>query len=238
MKLQVTVILFALLAAHSVSAADKVQLKTQKDKSSYAIGVDMGNNLKNSIKTTGADLDTNILLKGIKDALLDGKLLMTDQELKESKQALQHDIQAKQQEKMKGQAEKNKKDGEAFLEENKKKDGIITLASGLQYKIIKHGSGRSPKATDSVTVNYRGTLIDGSEFDSSYKGGQPITFQAGGVIAGWTEALLLMKEGAKWQLFIPANLAYGERAAGKLIGPNSVLIFEIDLISISGQPQK
>jgi FKBP-type peptidyl-prolyl cis-trans isomerase FklB len=166
-----------------------------------------------------------------------GKPLLTEQEIKDVITALQKDLQAKQQEKMRVLAEKNKKEGESFLAENKKKDGVITLASGLQYKIIKNGGGKMPKATDSVTVNYRGTLIDGTEFDSSIKRGQPATFQVSGVIPGWTEALQLMREGSKWQLFIPSNLAYGERGAGGSIGPNAVLIFEVELISIN-KPEK
>jgi len=128
--------------------------------------------------------------------------------------------------------EKNKKEGEAFLAENKKKKGVITLPSGLQYKIITAGKGKNPKATDTVTVQYRGTLIDGTEFDSSYRRGQPATFLVNGVIAGWTEALSLMQEGAKWQIFVPSNLAYGEKGAGGQIGPNTTLIFEIEMVSI------
>jgi FKBP-type peptidyl-prolyl cis-trans isomerase FklB len=157
---------------------------------------------------------------------------MTEQEIKETVTALQKDLQVKQQEQVKVLAEKNKKEGEAFLAGNKKKQGVITMPSGLQYKIMTDGKGKSPKATDMVTVNYKGTLIDGTEFDSSYKRGQPATFNVNGVIPGWTEALQLMKEGSKWQLFVPSNLAYGERGAGGPIGPNAVLIFEVELISI------
>jgi FKBP-type peptidyl-prolyl cis-trans isomerase FklB len=202
-------------------AAENVQLKTGKDKLSYAIGVDVGNSLKkNSI-----DVDTDILSRGISDALA-GKQQMTDQQIKETMIAYQ-----------KEHAEKNKKAGEAFLAENKKKDGVVTLPDGLQYKILKKGAGKSPKATDSVTVNYRGTLIDGTEFDSSYKRGQPATFPVNGVIRGWTEALQKMKEAAKWQLFIPADLAYG--AAGRPgIPPNSTLIFEVELISVNPEKKK
>jgi FKBP-type peptidyl-prolyl cis-trans isomerase FklB len=221
-----------LLASHAM-AEEKVELKTQKDKASYAIGLDMGN----SLKKNEIDVNPDILFRGIKDAMSGGKPLLTEQEIKDVITALQKDLQAKQQEKMRVLAEKNKKEGESFLAENKKKDGIITLASGLQYKIIKNGGGKMPKATDSVTVNYRGTLIDGTEFDSSIKRGQPATFQVSGVIPGWTEALQLMREGSKWQLFIPSNLAYGERGAGGSIGPNAVLIFEVELISIN-KPEK
>ncbi len=220
-----------LLLASPVAAGEKLELKSQKDKSSYAIGLDMGNSLKKS----EIDVNPDILVKGIKDALAGGKQLMTDQEIKETIVALQKDIQAKQQARMKTVGEKNKKEGEDFLAKNKKKEGVVTLPSGLQYKILTKGSGKSPKATDSVTVNYRGTLIDGTEFDSSYKRNQPATFPVNGVIPGWTEALQLMKEGAKWQLFIPANLAYGERGAGGTIGPNATLIFEVELISVNAQ---
>jgi FKBP-type peptidyl-prolyl cis-trans isomerase FklB len=142
--------------------------------------------------------------------------------------AFQKEVMAKQAE----VAKKNKAEGEAFLAENKKKEGVKTTASGLQYKVIKPGKGKKPKSSDTVTVNYRGTLIDGTEFDSSYKRGQPATFQVSGVIPGWTEGLQLMEEGAKWQLFIPSNLAYGERGAGGVIGPNATLIFEVELLSI------
>jgi FKBP-type peptidyl-prolyl cis-trans isomerase FklB len=136
---------------------------------------------------------------------------------------------------MKGQQEgltKNKAEGEKFLADNKKKEGIKTTASGLQYKVIKDGTGKTPKATDTVSTHYRGTLISGKEFDSSYKRGEPAEFPVNGVIKGWTEALQLMKEGAKWQLFIPSELAYGERGAGQDIGPNSTLIFDIELLSV------
>lgn len=134
--------------------------------------------------------------------------------------------------KMKNLAEKNTKEGEAFLEANKKKSGVITLPSGLQYKILKEGNGAKPTATQTVKCHYRGTLIDGKEFDSSYKRGEPTEFPVGGVIKGWTEALQLMPVGSKWELYIPSTLAYGERGAGQTIGPNAVLIFEIELLSI------
>ncbi len=234
MKLRIIVIMCVLLLTSHALAEEKLELKTQKDKASYAIGLDMGN----SLKTNGIDVNTNVLFRGIKDAMSGSKPLLTEQEIRETIIGLQKELQAKQQEKQKVLGEKNKKEGEQFLAENKKKDGVITLASGLQYKIVKSGSGKTPKATDSVTVNYRGTLIDGTEFDSSIKRGQPATFQVNGVIPGWTEALQLMKEGAKWQLFIPSNLAYGERGAGSTIGPNAVLIFEVELLSVNQEHQK
>ncbi len=215
--------------AKTGTTGDTIELKSQKDKNSYAIGSDMGS----SLKKNDIDVDARVLSQGLTDALSGSKPLMSEQEIRETLMNLQKDLQAKQQERMKAAAEKNKKEGEEFLAENKKKDGVVTLASGLQYKILKPGTGKSPKATDTVTVNYRGTLIDGTEFDSSYKRGQPATFPVKGVIAGWTEALQLMKEGAKWQLFIPSNLAYGERGAGGVIGPNATLIFEVELLSIA-----
>jgi FKBP-type peptidyl-prolyl cis-trans isomerase FklB len=196
--------------------------------------MDMGGSLKrNSI-----DVDIDALVKGLKDALAGGKMMMTEQEQRETLMAFQKEFQAKQQEKMKALAEKNKKEGEAFLAENKKKQGIKILPSGLQYKIITEGKGASPKETDTVTINYRGTLIDGTEFDSSYKRNEPATFPVKGVIKGWTEAIQLMKEGAKWQLFIPSDLAYGERGAGGTIGPNATLIFEVELLKIGPKESK
>jgi FKBP-type peptidyl-prolyl cis-trans isomerase FklB len=229
MKLRIGVVLCAVLITAPVVAAEKLELKTQKDKASYVIGLDMGNSLKRNM----VDVNPEIVAQGLMDALAGKKPLMTDQEMKETIVALQKDLQAKQQALAKALAEKNKKEGEAFLAENKKKPGVITMPNGLQYKILADGKGKSPKATDTVTVNYRGTLIDGTEFDSSYKRGQPATFVVNRVIPGWTEALQLMKEGSKWQLFIPSNLAYGEQGTpGGPIGPNAVLIFEIELISI------
>ena len=170
------------------------------------------------------------LPQGIKD-IYAGKLKLSDEEIRTTLTELNKEMQGKENERMKTLSEKNKKDGEALLAENKKKEGIKTLPSGLQYKVIQEGTGKVPKATDTVTTNYRGTLIDGTEFDSSYKRGQPATFPVNGVIPGWTEALQLMKTGSKWQLFIPSNLAYGERGPGT-IGPNAVLVFEIELLAV------
>jgi len=163
---------------------------------------------------------------------------MTEQEIQETLKTFQQEMAAKQAEKTKQLAEINKKEGEAFLAENKKKEGVKTLPSGLQYKILTEGSGKTPKETDTVTTHYRGTLIDGTEFDSSFKRGQPASFTVNGVIKGWTEALQLMKEGSKWQLFIPSDLAYGDRGAGGQIGPHATLIFEVELISIDSTTEK
>jgi len=227
MNVRVMIILCMVLAVTPVYGEDKTELKNEKDKLSYALGADMGNNLKKF----EVDVNAEMYVKGMKDALSGGSVLLTEQEIKSTIMAMQKDLQAKQQEKMKSQGEKNKKEGDAFLTENKKKEGVKILPSGLQYKVITEGKGKSPVATDTVTVHYKGTLIDGTEFDSSYKRNEPASFPVNGVIKGWTEALQLMKEGAKWQLFIPANLAYGESGRPS-IPANSVLIFEVELIKI------
>ena len=205
-----------------------VTLKTEKDKTSYAIGAQMGSDMR---KQT-LDVDPDMLARGLKDALSGAKLLLTDQQMSETLAAFQKVMVAKRTEMMKQIGANNKKDGEAFLTENGKKDGVKTLPSGLQYKILKEGAGSTPKPTDTVTVNYRGTLIDGTEFDSSYRRGEAATFPVRGVITGWTEALQIMKSGSKWQLFVPPMLAYGEQGAGPLIGPNATLIFEVELLAI------
>ena len=230
MKSRLVIILCIAMAASPAMAGEKKELKTQKDKVSYAIGLDIGN----SLKKNELEVDPDVLTGAIKDVLSNSKPQMTDQEAKETLMALQKDRQAKQQERNKSLGEKNKKEGDAYLARNKKQDGVKTLKSGLQYKVITEGKGKSPKASDTVTVNYAGTLIDGVEFDSSYKRGQPATFPVGGVIKGWTEALQLMKEGSKWQLVIPADLAYGEQGRPG-IPPNAVLIFEVELVSIKAQ---
>jgi len=228
MKLQLIAVLGFVLLVSQVSAEEKLVLKDQKDKISYSIGMNIGNNLKKQ----AIDVNPDALIYGIKDALSGGKALITEQEVNDTLMAFQKEMASKQSERLKELGEKNKKEGETFLAENKKKEGVITLPSGLQYKVIKEGTGETPKLTDTVTTNYRGTLIDGTEFDSSYRREQPATFPVKGVIAGWTEALQLMKVGSKWQLFTPSNLAYGERGTGRDIGPNTTLIFEVELLSI------
>lgn len=210
-------------------------LKTQKDKVSYAIGMSEGKRLKQGLKQSDVDVDTAILLRAIKDVLSDGKLLLTDQEAQTTLTTLQADLRKAQELKMQQLADTNKKESDAFLAANKTKEGVVTLTSGLQYKILQEGTGPKPAATDMVTVNYRGTLLNGTEFDSSYKRGQPATFNVGQIIKGWTEALELMPVGSKWQLFIPPDLAYGPSGRPPVIGPNSTLVFEVELISI--QPQ-
>ncbi|MBS1126794.1 MAG: FKBP-type peptidyl-prolyl cis-trans isomerase [Nitrospirae bacterium] len=228
MKFLWSMLLGVVLLASQAGAEEKKAFQTPKEKQSYSIGADIGNKLKSQ----SIDVDPDALAQGLKDAISGNKLLMTEQEIKESLSSLQKEMMEKQAERTKQLSEKNKKEGDAFLAENRKKEGVKTLPSGLQYKVITEGTGKTPKAEDTVITNYRGTLIDGTEFDSSYKRGQPATFPVKGVIPGWTEALQLMKEGSKWELFIPASLAYGERGAGNLIGPYTTLIFEIELISV------
>src|SRR5438094_1868623 len=199
------------------------QLKDQKDKVSYSIGLNIGFNLSRQ----NVQINADVLTAGIKDAIA-GKPQLTTDQVKEVMATFEKDMQQKQ----KAAGEKNASEGTKFLEENKKKEGVKTTASGLQYKAIKDGTGAQPKATDTVTVNYRGTLINGTEFDSSYKRGEPASFPLNGVIKGWTEGLQLMKVGSKYQFFVPPNLAYGERAVGPDIAPNSTLIFEVELLDV------
>jgi FKBP-type peptidyl-prolyl cis-trans isomerase FklB len=184
------------------------------------------------------DIDPAILMRGIKDVLAGGKTLLTDEEAQAALTAVQNDLRKKQQDMRQQTGDTNKKEGEVFLAENKAKEGVITLPSGLQYKIVKAGGGAKPTSTDSVVCNYRGTLINGTEFDSSYKRGQPATFPVGQVIKGWTEALQLMPVGSKWELYVPPDLAYGDRGAGASIGPNATLIFEVELLSIQSKDAK
>ena len=228
MKHLLTVILSIAFLFSVCLAQEKLELKDQKDKESYSLGYQFGQSLKNQ----GVDINLDVYNSGIKDALGGKEPQMNQEDIRAAITGLQQRLQAARQKELKEMAAKNIEEGKKFLEENQKKEGIKTLPSGLQYKVLTEGSGKMPKADDTVTVNYKGTLIDGTEFDSSYKRGQPASFQVNGVIKGWTEALQLMKEGSKWQLFIPLDLAYGERGAGRTIPPNSTLIFEVELISV------
>jgi len=209
-------------------AQEKLELKDQKDKESYSLGYQFGQNLK----FQGVDINLDVYTSGIRDALGGKEPKMSQEEIRATISELQKRITAARQKELKELAAKNLEESKKFLAENQKKEGIKTLPSGLQYKVLTEGTGKTPKETDNVTVNYKGSLIDGTEFDSSYKKGQSATFQVNGVIKGWTEALQLMKEGSKWQLFIPPELGYGERGAGPQILPNSTLIFEVELISV------
>jgi FKBP-type peptidyl-prolyl cis-trans isomerase len=209
------------------------EFKSEDQKISYTIGQDMGAFLKQM----GIEIDKQALYQGIEDTLYGRKSLLTPEQALEVKQEFTKRMQEIQMAKLKEISEKNKKEGEDFLNKNKKEKGVITTASGLQYIIMKEGTGPKPKATDVVTVHYKGTFIDGKEFDNSYKRGQPATFPLNGVIPGWTEGLQLMKTGTMAKLFVPANLAYGERGAGQAIEPNKTLIFEIELISVQPNTQ-
>ena len=194
------------------------------EKISYIIGRDMAANLKKQ----GIEVEANSFMKGFKEAQEGKPSELTQQDVQQAMMALQQQMAEKQN----AAGGENQKAGEAFLAENKEKEGVHTLPSGLQYQVLKEGTGKSPSASDTVTTHYHGTLIDGTTFDSSYERGQPATFPVNGVIAGWTEALQMMKEGAKWRLFIPSNLAYGAQGAGDVIGPNSTLIFDVELLSV------
>lgn len=219
----------ALLAA--CNQGDVKTLNDQKEKVSYSIGLSIGRNLKQQ----GAEVDSRVLAQGIKDATSGATPLLTDEQIRETMMAFQQEMMQKQQAKMQegnAAAGPNLEEAKKFLEENAKKDGWKTTASGLQYKVIKEGKGKSPAESDTVTVHYKGTLPNGKEFDSSYKRNAPATFPVTGVIPGWTEALKLMKPGAKYELAIPPELAYGPRGAGQDIPPNSALLFEVELISI------
>ena len=207
----------------------------EKDKVSYALGMNIASSLGANLKRQNVDINTDVLLQALKDGLTGGKTLMTEEEAQNTLRQFMAELQQKQEVKMKEAADANKKEGDEFLAANKTKPGVVTLPSGLQYKIIKEGTGPKPAASDTVVCNYRGTLINGKEFDSSYKRGEPATFPVSGVIKGWTEALQLMPVGSKWELYIPPDLAYGARGAGADIGPNATLIFEVELLSIQGK---
>src|SRR5881392_998275 len=215
MKRFILIVSASLLAFPLFGQEKSPQLKDQKDKVSYSIGMNIGANLSRQ----KVDINSDVLAAGIKDAIA-GKTQLTQDQVKDVMQQFEKDMEQKQ----KTAGEKNKT------------EGVKTTASGLEYKVLKEGTGPQPKATDMVTVNYRGTLIDGTEFDSSYKRGQPATFPLNGVIKGWTEAVQLMKVGSKYQLFVPSNLAYGERSVGPDIAPNATLIFEVELLDVKPPP--
>jgi FKBP-type peptidyl-prolyl cis-trans isomerase FklB len=219
-----------LMSSCDLLGKKSVELKSQKDKVSYCVGIDMGKMLKQQ----KMDVDVNILLEGMKDSYQGNKPRLDEKEVQTVMTAFQQDMMLKQQEGMKKDGEANLKAGAEFLEKNKKEKDVVTLPSGLQYKVLRPGVGKKPTKDDMVVCQYRGTLIDGTEFDNSYKTGQPVTFPVGRVIPGWTEGLQLMQEGAQWRLFIPPSLGYGERGAGPNtpIGPNVTLIFDVELIKI------
>ncbi len=228
LKSSISTLVVLLLLPIGCYSQQKETLDTQKGKVSYSIGLDIGRNMKRQL----IEVDLDLLMRGIKDGLGDGKAALADSVMQQTMAAWQKEMMAKMNDVQKKAGEKNKKEGDAFLAENKKKAGVVTLPSGLQYKILKDGTGKSPKATDTVVTNYRGMLIDGKEFNSSFKRNQPAVFPVNQVIPAWTEALQKMKVGSKWQLFVPSNLAYGENGAGQDIGPNATLIFEVELLEI------
>ena len=222
------IFIFATFFASVAFSEDRPQLKDDKDKVSYSIGLDIGN----TFKKQGMDINPDVLMAGMRDAIAGKPPLMTDEQVKQTMENYSKMMTEKMASKAKEEGAKNLATGEKFLAENKSKEGVKTTPSGLQYKVIKEGSGTPPRATDTVETHYRGTLINGTEFDSSYKRNQPASFPVNRVIKGWTEALQLMKPGSKYQLFIPASLAYGERGAGQDIGPNETLIFEVELLNV------
>jgi len=217
------------LAYGICSATEPVKPTTENDKISYSVGYRLGGDFKRQ----EIEINPDMLIQGMKDAAGGGEPVMTEQEMMNVMTTMANRVKAAQMEKQKQQGADNLKAGEAFLAENAGKEGVTTLPSGLQYRVLTAGEGKSPQKSDQVTVNYRGTLIDGTEFDSSYSRGKPATFGVGQVIPGWTEALQLMKAGDKWEIYIPSKLGYGERGAGAKIGPNSALVFEVELISVN-----
>ena len=207
-------------------------LKTQKEKLSYAIGTEMAK----GVKAEGLDVDPDILIQGLKDTLTDAQSLMTDEEVHTIIAGLQEQMRQKQKQELAVLGAENKKKGDEFLAENAKKAGVITLPSGLQYKVITAGQGKKPQETDTVLCNYTGKFLNGTVFDSSERVGKPVPFQVNNVIPGFKEALQLMPVGSKWQIFVPSKLAYGENGAGNVIAPNETLIFEVELVSIQDKP--
>ena len=210
------------------SAADEPDLEDEKQKLSYSVGYQVGGDFRRQ----GLEIDPELVVKGVLDAQGEGEFLMTPEEMRQALTELKRQAAAAAEQQREAQARKNRAEGEAFLAENAEKPGVTTLPSGLQYQVLAEGEGEPPAATDSVTVHYRGTLIDGTEFDSSYARGEPASFPLDRVIRGWTEGLQLMRPGAKYRLFVPAALAHGERGGGAKIGPNSALVFEVELLSV------
>lgn len=228
-KISAIAALLILTSCNVEKKVDKDSLKTQEDKVSYSIGYELGKNFKRQ----SIPINNDILKAGIKSGTDGTEPVITEQEMKDTMMAFQKEMMAKQLEKAKADVAQGTKEGKEFLDKKKTEKGVKVLPSGLMYKIIKSGKGKTPKLTDSVTTHYRGTLVNGKEFDSSYKRGEPATFSVNGVIKGWTEALQLMKEGDKWELYIPSDLAYGETGTGNDIPPNSTLIFEIELLKVN-----
>lgn len=227
MKL-VAAAVMGLAMSTAIAATDAASLATDKDKLSYSIGADLGKNFKNQ----GIDISPEALAKGMQDGMSGSQLALTEEQMKDVLNKFQKDLMAKRTSEFNKKAEENKIKGDAFLTANKAKPGIVVLPSGLQYKIIETGKGAKPAKDDTVTVEYTGRLIDGTVFDSTEKTGKPATFQVSQVIPGWTEALQLMPAGSTWEIYVPSNLAYGQRSVGGPIGPNETLVFKIHLVSV------
>lgn len=223
-----TAALAVVLLTAPAGAAEKTILESQKDRISYTIGVGVARN----VQQQDIQVDPDVLLKGLKDALAGDKLLLTEEDLRKTMTDLQSELAQKQIQAREQAAEGNRKEGEAFLAANGAKQDVVTLPSGLQYKVIKAGDGRKPTDTDTVECHYRGVFLSGTEFDSSYRTGKPAAFKVAGVIRGWSEALKLMPVGSTWRLFIPPQLAYGAAGAGRTIGPNTTLVFDVELLGI------
>jgi FKBP-type peptidyl-prolyl cis-trans isomerase FklB len=229
MQQYLAAVLVVALAGCQSTGEKNVKLETQQDKVSYSIGLNIGQ----SLKRDSIAISPEAFLRGVMDAGADSAgRLMNDQEIQATMTAFQDSMRSRQMAQMKVEADKNQAAGDAFLAENGRKPGVVTLPSGLQYRVITEGKGKTPIASSTVRTHYRGRLLDGTEFDSSFKRGEPAQFQVNGVIAGWTQALQMMKEGSKWELFIPPALGYGEAGAGGVIPPNATLIFEIELIEV------
>jgi FKBP-type peptidyl-prolyl cis-trans isomerase FklB len=228
MRLHWMLVFMALLLAAGACSKSAPMLKTDNDRLSYSLGVDLGHQFREKLVT----VDPALFERGLADALSGAKSLLTDDEVRAAIAGLQTQIKTREDIAAKVVGEKNKKAGDAFLAANKEKEGVVVLPSGLQYKVLVAGTGKKPGVNDTVVCNYRGSLIDGTEFDSSYKRGTPLTVPPGNVIKGWSEALQLMTVGSKWQVFIPSELAYGERGAGKSVPPNATLIMEVELLAI------
>ena len=229
MKLGWIAVVGTVFLATQAGAGESPALRTQKERTSYGIGVDSARNFQR----LGLDLDLEVLIRAMRDVYAGGKLLMSEEDLRAVKSAYRDELRTKQAEAGKKAAEENKKAGAAFLAENKGKEGVVTLPSGLQYRILKAGDGKTPTDADTVECHYRGTLLDGTEFDSSYAKERPAKFTLRrGIIEGWREALKLMPAGSKWQLFVPPHLAYGEKGTGRYVGPNATLVYEMELLKV------
>ena len=229
MKIKMVVAaVMGLAMSTAIIAADAPVLSTDLDKLSYSVGIDLGKNLKKQ----GIEINSTVMAKGIQDGMSGGQMLMTDEQMKDTLTKFQKDLMAKHAAQFDKQATENKAKGDAFLSQNKAKPGVVTLASGLQYKVMTNGTGVKPGKDDEVTVEYTGKLIDGTVFDSTDKAGKPASFKVSQVIPGWTEALQLMPAGSTWEIYVPANLAYGARNTGGPIGPNETLVFNVHLISV------